>query len=93
MNCALIIYILTENLPDEVINGLKKSLYIQLNKQGFLLNPDTPNVKMKIHHDYIQFTLREMLQTDLDGNVFLTPFETLNLVLSITLNSLDVETN
>jgi len=45
---------------------------------------------MKMHTQYVQFTIREILQTDLQGDIFLTPFEILDLILSVTLNSLEV---
>ena len=43
------------------------NLFMQLNKEDFLLNESTANIKMKLRKNYIQLTILEMLRTDLQG--------------------------
>jgi hypothetical protein len=62
-------------LPGVLVGELKDNMMIQLNKEGFVLGgQDKAGIRSKCDKTILQFTIRAMMQTDLIGDVFLSPF-------------------
>jgi hypothetical protein len=94
IGCVLIIFINIKGLPRAVIDHLKENVLVQVNRgDSFLLKeePGTGKVILKELKDKLHFTIRETFPVQIYDDVFLAPFEILNLVFSVTFNSTRVE--
>jgi hypothetical protein len=91
INCVLIIILLIDGLSDPLKKLLENNIMVQVNRgDSFQLavKEDSTKIKMKKEGKFLKFIIRDVFPVQIYDDVFLSPFEILNLVLTVTVNSI-----
>ena len=93
VNVALLLSINTKGIPDEVKDMIKENIILRFNRDEALLLDSSENleVKMEESHNIIKYTVRKILHTGMASDIFLSPFEVITLIMSVTVQSLSFE--
>lgn len=91
INCVLIIILLIDDISKELEKMLEQNIMVQVNRgDSFQLRvvEDSTRIKMKREGKFLKFIVRDVFPVQIYDDVFLSPFEILNLVLTVTVNSI-----
>jgi hypothetical protein len=94
ISCAIIINVFHEGVPEEVVDRLENSMIVQLNRgEAIKLEDDgiTITVKRDKKKHFLIFTIRKVFLAFLLSDPLWSPFELIELVISITLNTVTIK--
>jgi hypothetical protein len=93
ISCAMIINIGYEGLPEEIIQRLESSIIIQLNR-GEAIKLEDDGISITVKRDkksnFLIFTIRKLFLAFLLEDTLWSPFELLELIISVTLNTVSI---
>jgi hypothetical protein len=96
IHCVLIIVFNLQDLPEDIKKPLRSKVMVQINRgNSFFLNEEEgkTNIKLKEagkNKEFLTFTVRWSFPVQIYEEIFLSPFEVLRLVLSVTINSVTI---
>jgi hypothetical protein len=93
ISCALIINVKYGDLPEEIVEKLEKGIIIQLNRgEAMQLADDGLNITFKRNYkaEFLTFTIRKVFLAFMVEDTLWSPFEQLDLIISITLNTVTI---
>lgn len=93
VSCAIIINIFYGDIPEEIVEHLKTSILVQLNR-GEAIKLEDDGISITTKNDkkskFLIFTLRKVFLAFLVEDTVWSPFELIELVISLTLNTVTV---
>jgi len=93
ISCALIINIFFGDIPEEILKKLENSIVVQLNRgEAMFLADDgiTITFKRDKKAKFLIFTIRKVFLGFLIEDTLWSPFEVLQLIISLTLNTVTI---
>ncbi len=96
ISCTMIINVCFEGIPEEIVKKLENSIIIQLNRgEAIKLEDDgiTITVKRDKKANFLIFTIRKLFLSSLISDTLWSPFELVELIISITLNTVTIPPN
>lgn len=80
-----------KGIPEVLKNQIKDKIILRFNRDdALLLDHENLEVKMVEKGDEITYTVRKLLHAGMTSEIFLSPFEVINLILSITIQSITI---
>ena len=95
INASLLVSIFYGDLHETVITDIENKTALEFSRHETIYLGKDENVKKQRDSDkkLINFTIRKQFKCKIDSDIFWTPFEIVNVILSVTLHSISGNMN
>lgn len=92
INQVIIMTVNMKNIPSIIQEEIKKRIVLRFNRdEPISLGTKTEEISEKIDEDgVVTFTIRKLLHAGMKAQIFLSPFEMINLILTIKLQKVHI---